>query len=94
MQKPDEAGAALIKAVGLYPPGSLVRLANNEMGVVAKRGHSANEPLVASLIGKSGNPLSEPVPRDTRLAAQAVAASLAPHELKLHVNMERLLKLY
>lgn len=94
LQKPDEAGAALIKAVGLYPPGSLVRLANNEMGVVAKRGHSANEPLVASLIGKSGNPLSEPVPRDTRLAAQAVAASLAPHELKLHVNMEKLLKLY
>lgn len=92
--KPDEAGAALIKAVGLYPPGSLVRLANNEMGVVAKRGHSANEPLVAALIGKSGNPLSEPVPRDTRLAAQAVAASLAPHELKLLVNMERLMKLY
>lgn len=94
LQKPDEAGAAVIKAVGLYLPGSLVRLANSEVGVVLKRGHSANEPLVAALIGKSGNPLSEPVPRDTRLAAQAVAASLAPHELKLLVNMERLLKLY
>lgn len=94
LQKPDEAGTALIKAVGLYLPGSLVRLVNNEMGVVIKRGHSANEPIVAALIGKSGNPLSEPVPRDTRLAAQAVAASLAPHELKLLVNMEKLLKLY
>ncbi|MDC6168130.1 HD-GYP domain-containing protein [Paucibacter sp. XJ19-41] len=94
LQQPDEAGAALIKAVGLYPPGSLVRLANGEVGVVAKRGHSANEPLVAALLGKSGAPLSEPVPRDTRLASQAIAASLAPHELKLLVNMERLLKLY
>jgi hypothetical protein len=91
--QPDEAGAALIKAVGLYPPGSIVRLANGEVGLVFKRGFSANEPLVAALIGKSGSPLSAPVPRDTRLAAQAIAASLAPAELKLHVNLDALLKL-
>lgn len=91
--QPDEAGAALIKAVGLYPPGSLVRLAQGEQGMVIKRGHSANLPLVAALIGKSGNPLSDPVPRDTRLASQAIAASLAPHELRLRVQLERLLKL-
>lgn len=94
LQQPDEAGAALIKTLGLYPPGSLVRLANGEVGIVCKRGHNATEPLVASLLGKSGAPLSEPVPRDTRLATQSIAASLAPHELKLRVTMERLLKLY
>jgi len=91
--QPDEAGAALIKTVGLYPPGSIVRLANGEVGIVFKRGFSANEPLVAALIGKSGSPLSNPVPRDTRLATQAIAASLAPAELKLRVNLEALLKL-
>jgi len=91
--QPDEAGAALIKTVGLYPPGSIVRLANGEIGIVFKRGFSANEPLVAALIGKSGSPLSNPVPRDTRLAAQAIVASLAPTELKLRVNLEALLKL-
>lgn len=91
--QPDEAGAALIKTVGLYPPGSIVRLASGEVGIVFKRGFSANEPLVAALIGKSGSPLSNPVPRDTRLAAQAIAASLAPAELKLRVNLEALLKL-
>ena len=92
-QQPDEAGAALIKVVGLYPPGSIVRLANGEVGLVAKRGFSANEPLVAALIGKSGSPLSNPVPRDTRLASQAIVASLAPAELKLRVNLDALLKL-
>lgn len=91
--QPDEAGAALIKAVGLYPPGSIVRLANGEVGVVAKRGFSANEPQVAVLVGKSGTPLTDPVLRDTRLAAQAVSASLAPTELRLHVNLDALLKL-
>lgn len=94
LQQPDPTGAMLIKAVGLYPPGSLVRLASGELGVVARRGHSANEPLVAALMGRSGNPLSEPVPRDTRLASQAIVASLAPHELKLRLNTEKLLKLY
>ncbi|MCV2368023.1 HD-GYP domain-containing protein [Roseateles oligotrophus] len=93
LKQPDEAGAAIVKTIGLYPLGSLVRLANGEVGIVFKRGHSATEPMVASLLGKSGNPLSEPVPRDTRLAAQAVSASLAPHELKLRVSMEKLLKL-
>lgn len=92
-QQPDEAGAALIKVVGLYPPGTIVRLANGEIGIVFKRGFSATEPLVAALIGKSGSPLSNPVPRDTRLASQAIAASLAPAELKLRVNLEALLKL-
>jgi hypothetical protein len=91
--QPDEAGAALIKTVGLYPPGSIVRLANGEVGIVFKRGFSANEPLVAALIGKSGSPLSHPVPRDTRLASQVISASLAPAELKLRVNLEALLKL-
>jgi HD-GYP domain-containing protein (c-di-GMP phosphodiesterase class II) len=89
----DESGMALIKTVGLYPPGTIVRLANGEIGIVFKRGFSATEPQVAALIGKSGNPLSNPVPRDTRLASQAIAASLTPAELKLRVNLEALLKL-
>lgn len=93
-QAPDEAGAALIKAIGLYPPGSLVRLASGEEAMVLKRGHSANEPTVAALVGRSGTPLTAPVIRDTRLPANAISASLAPHEVKLRVNMDALLKLY
>jgi HD-GYP domain-containing protein (c-di-GMP phosphodiesterase class II) len=89
----DEAGAALIKAVGLYPPGTFVRLANGEEGMVVKRGTAATEPLVAALLGKSGNPLTEPVPRDTRLPSQAVAQGLAPHELRLRLSIEKLLRL-
>jgi len=89
----DEAGAAIIKAVGIYPPGSLVRLANEEIAVVLKRGRSANAPLVASVIGKSGTPLVELPVRDTRLPTQAVTGSLAPHEVLVRLNMERLLKL-
>ncbi|MBO9688413.1 MAG: phosphohydrolase [Mitsuaria chitosanitabida] len=93
-QQPDEAGAALIKAIGLYPPGSLVRLSSGEEGMVLKRGHSANEPMVAALVGRSGTPLTAPVLRDTRLPAQAISASLAPHEIRLRIHMDAMLKLY
>jgi hypothetical protein len=91
--QPDEAGSSLIKAVGLYPPGTFVKLANGEVGIVARRGFSATEPIVAALMGKSGSPLSAPVPRDTRLPTQAISGALAPHELKLRVNLDLLLKL-
>ncbi len=89
----DEAGAALIRAVGLYPPGSFVRLASGEEGIVVRRGSSATEPLVAALIGKSGAPLTEPVPRDTRLPSQAISHSLAPQELRLRLSIDKLLRL-
>ncbi|MCH7342494.1 hypothetical protein LZ017_03765 [Pelomonas sp. CA6] len=92
LQQSDEAGAALLSAVGLYPPGSLVRLVSGEQGMVLRRGPRPNEPRVAALLGKSGTPLSDPVPRDTRQSAHAVAASLAPHELKLRLNYDKLLK--
>jgi hypothetical protein len=85
----DEAGAALIKAVGLYPPGTFVRLANGEEGMVVKRGTSATEPLVAALLGKSGNPLTEPVPRDARLPQPGRrAGSGAPRTAAAPVDRE------
>ncbi len=93
LKQQDEAGAALIKAVGLYPPGTFVRLASGEEGIVLKRGASATEPLVAALMGKSGTPLTEPVPRDTRLASQAITHSIAPHELRLRLSIEKLMRL-
>jgi HD-GYP domain-containing protein (c-di-GMP phosphodiesterase class II) len=89
----DEAGAALIKAIGIYPPGCLVRLANGEIAVVLKRGRAANAPLVATVIGKSGTPLTEPAVRDTRLQTQAVTGTLARHEVNLRLSLERLIKL-
>ena len=39
--KVDEAGAALVKGLGVYPPGAFVRLASEEVGVVLRRGISA-----------------------------------------------------
>ncbi|CAG1017150.1 Cyclic di-GMP phosphodiesterase [Burkholderiaceae bacterium] len=92
-QQADEAGAAIIKALGIYPPGSYVRLANTEIGIVLRRGRRANEPVVASIVGKSGTPLGEPAMRDIRQKACEITGGVAPHDVKLRLNLERLLQL-
>jgi hypothetical protein len=64
----------LIKVIGIYPPGSYVKLANGETAVVVRRGASAHTPAVCSLVSGTGMPLGEPVARDTALDKYAVTA--------------------
>jgi HD-GYP domain-containing protein (c-di-GMP phosphodiesterase class II) len=92
-QQPDEAGAAIIKAVGIYPPGSFVRLASEEVAIVLKRGLRASIPVVACVVGVNGIPLSKPVVRDTRHKAYAITESAAAHEVKVRLSVENLLEL-
>lgn len=92
-QQADEAGAAIIKACGIYPPGSYVRLASGEVGVVVRRGRRANEPVVAGIVSKVGTPLVEPALRDIRRPAFAITGAVAPHDVKLRLNLASLLRL-
>ncbi|MBU6258418.1 MAG: hypothetical protein KGL18_04080 [Burkholderiales bacterium] len=90
---PDEIGGALLKAVGLYPPGSFVQLVSGEVGIVVARGRRANLPYVASLVSASGMPLGEPALRDTLGARHAVKGAVAAHLVKVRPQHERLLAL-
>ena len=89
----DEAGAALIKAVGIYQPGSFVRLATDEIAVVVKRGLNTSTPRVAVLINRSGMPTVEPIMRDTSVREHRVIASVAHREVRVQINLERMLAL-
>lgn len=89
----DEAGAALIKAVGIYSPGSFVRLATNEIAVVIKRGANTTTPRVAILINRSGMPTGELIVRDTSKAEFRIMAGVAYRDVKVKINLQRLLAL-
>lgn len=89
----DEAGAALIKAVGIYSPGSFVRLATNEIAVVIKRGAKTTAPRVAVVINRAGMPTGELIVRDTSQAEFRIVASVAHQDVKVQINLERLLVL-
>lgn len=88
---PDEVGGALLKSVGLYPPGSFVELASGEIGIVVARGLRANQPYVASLVSATGTPLGEPALRDTLEQRYGVKGAVASTKVKVRPPHERLL---
>jgi HD-GYP domain-containing protein (c-di-GMP phosphodiesterase class II) len=89
----DEVGAALIKAVGIYSPGSFVRLSTNEVAIVIQRGLNTTTPKVAVLINREGIPTSEPVIRDTSQREYRIVASVPHRDVKVQINLQRLLPL-
>lgn len=89
----DETGAALIKAVGIYQPGSFVRLATDEVAVVIKRGQNTSTPRVAVLVNRSGMPTLEPTIRETSTRDFRIVASVPHRDVKVQINLERLLPL-
>jgi hypothetical protein len=91
--KPDAIGGALLKGVGLYPPGSFVELATGEIGVVVARGRRADLPLVASLVTPSGTPMGEPALRDTVQARYSVRGAVAVSSVKVCPAHTRVLAL-
>jgi hypothetical protein len=45
------------------------------------------------VLSRSGTPIDEPAVRDTRLRQHAVSGGGAPQDVKVRLNMERLLQL-
>ena len=89
----DDAGAALIKTVGVYSPGSFVRLATGEIGVVVRRGLNAATPKVAVLVNREGMPTLENSTRDTSQPSYHIVASVSQRDVKIKINLERLMPL-
>lgn len=88
---PDEIGGVLLKAVGLYPPGSFVELASGETGIVIGRGRRANLPLVAALVAPTGAPMGTPALRDTLDRRHAVKRAVNVDAVKVIPPHERLM---
>lgn len=59
-----EMADTLIKVVGVFPPGSYVRLANGEVAVVTRHGAAPTAPAVVSFVNPRGQSISSCVKRD------------------------------
>ncbi len=60
VNKTDVIAQALVKVVGLCPPGTFVRLDSDEVAVVVRRSIQANQPLVAVVTNAEGDLLRIP----------------------------------
>ena len=58
---------ALLEVLGYYPPGVLVRLDNNEVGVVTRRANKSRGPFVQAIFNPRGHRYNGTFERDTSL---------------------------
>ena len=82
---------SFVKSIGIYIPGSYVKLANGEVSVVIKRGINAHTPYVASIIGMRGAPNQDPVLRDTSEPGFEIKEGVSANQVRLRTNWEELL---
>ena len=89
----DEAGQALIRTLGLYPPGVWVKLQCGEIAMVLRRTPVAKAPIVVSLVSRTGLPLAVPALRNTKLPDFAVTGAVPPSQVKVRPNLDALEKM-
>jgi hypothetical protein len=65
---------ALIKAIGVHPPGALVQLKSGEIAVVIRRGTQGPAPQVCTLTDRHGKPSIASVTLDSADPASAITA--------------------
>jgi HD-GYP domain-containing protein (c-di-GMP phosphodiesterase class II) len=78
--------AVLIKEVGIYPPGSFVRLATGETGIVYKRSGNAHTPVVLSLTNSRGTPEARPIRRDTSREEFKIMSIVPRENIMIRIN--------
>lgn len=89
----DEVGLALVGEVGLYPPGSYVRLDNQALAVVARHGKKPAQPLVALLVDETGKLVNPPRLQHITDGSPAIAAALGTAANYVHFNHHLILRL-
>ena len=89
----DEAGQALIRTLGLYPPGVWVKLQCGEIAMVLRRSPVAKAPVVVSVVSRTGMPLAVPTLRNTKLPDFEVTGAVPSAQVKVRPNLDALEKM-
>jgi len=81
---------AIIKELGIYPPGDFVKLATGELCIVVQRTENARAPIVASITNTDGRPVAHTLRHDTRQAGFGIVAVVADKAMLMRLPPERL----
>jgi hypothetical protein len=89
----DEVSSALMRAVGLCPPGTFVRMESDELGVVLRRGDNPALPYVAIVGSADGELLRTPRLHATAKAMPHIRNALAASTVRAQLNHYQILLL-
>lgn len=82
--------ACIIRVLGVYPTGAVVRLENGETGVVCGKGQSSTAPIVHVLADPKGAPPVQTVRRNTADPAYAVHEMLSEDMAGVRLRMQQI----
>ena len=92
-EQSDEVGHALVRVVGLCPPGTYVRLDSKEVAVVMRRSSQPNLPFVAIILNESGMLMNPPRLHRTANGAPGIKSALPASAVREHLNHHLILQL-
>jgi len=78
--------ALLVKELGMFPPGTLVKLASGEIAVAVRRGPTGSTPIVSAVMNRQGDALGSPVRRDTASTEHAITGLIAAQQLRVQLS--------
>lgn len=91
--KTDEIGHALVRAVGLCPPGTYVRLDTDETAVVLRRSGLHNQPYVAIIAKPNGELVPSPRLHATADSKPQIRSALPASAIRARLNHFQILRL-
>lgn len=69
----EELAQTFVREIGVFPPGSLVKLKNGEIAVIVRRGENAAQPLMWALLDPSGQSVGGAAERRASTAEHSIA---------------------
>jgi HD-GYP domain-containing protein (c-di-GMP phosphodiesterase class II) len=72
---------AMLRAIGIFPPGDVVQLRNGEIAVVTRRAAKGPAPLAASVSNANGIPVLETLKRNTADPEFTIVGPATPSQL-------------
>lgn len=89
----DEVGLALVQLLGLYPPGTFVRLKGGETALALRRGARAATPIAAVVVNRAGEPLGSPKLVNTARPELEVADAVPGSAVRARINLDEMVRL-
>ena len=89
----DEVAHAMVRAVGLCPPGTFVRMETGDLAVVLRRSSVANQPYVAIVGNADGTLLRTPQLHRTAADEPNIRTALAAAAVQANLNHFHILRL-
>jgi HD-GYP domain-containing protein (c-di-GMP phosphodiesterase class II) len=86
-------GQALVRTVGLCPPGTFVQLNNQGIAVVVRRSYAPNLPDVAQIVTPDGQKIRMPVLHATHTGQVSIKSALTPAAVQERISHHLILQL-